>query len=144
MTDKLSEFRRINEPRVRRALEQIGFVEKSASSMKIPHADVAVLLAPIFDAMAKRKTTPLGPEHRLHTGRTAAPPEPQSIRPAGRARSAESSALANADFSKIEERLLAYASDPVKPEVSRYSDLPTTQLVDKMIAIGAILAERRK
>ena len=42
--DKIEKFRRINTPRVERALEQIALVEKSAASMRIPEA-VATLLA---------------------------------------------------------------------------------------------------
>jgi len=36
------------------------------------------------------------------------------------------------------------ATAPVSQAGVPYADLPTTQLIDKMIAIGAILAERRK
>ena len=49
MTDKISEFRRINEPRVQRALEQIRHIEKSAKSMRIHELDVQSLMAPIRD-----------------------------------------------------------------------------------------------
>lgn len=49
MTDKLSEFRRINEPRVQRALEQMRHITKSAASMKIHDLDIQALMKPIRD-----------------------------------------------------------------------------------------------
>jgi len=48
MSDKSSEFLRINEPRVRRALEQISHIEKSALSMRVSPQDVQELMQPVF------------------------------------------------------------------------------------------------
>ena len=42
MTDKATEFHRINEPRIERAIEQMRFIERSAKSMRCSD-----LLAPI-------------------------------------------------------------------------------------------------
>ena len=47
MTDKIADFRRINEPRVDRALAQIGHIETSAASMRIDPAEFQQLIEPI-------------------------------------------------------------------------------------------------
>lgn len=52
MTDKTAEFRRINEPRVQRALEQIGHIEKSAKAMRVDPADLRALMVPLQTRLA--------------------------------------------------------------------------------------------
>lgn len=110
MTDKITEFRRINEPRAMRMLEQLGHIQKSAASMKIDASEVGMMLAPVRKAMNL-------------PGVTGRPVEPARETPVA---------------TEIK------ATPPVSQAGVPYADLPTTQLVDKMIAIGAILAERRK
>ena len=45
--DKASEFRRINEPRAMRMLEQLNHIEKSAKSMRIDEAEARGMLTPV-------------------------------------------------------------------------------------------------
>lgn len=120
MTNKLSEFRRINAPRIQRALDQIGHIEKSAASMRISDADLAELVKPLFDKAASiTNSTPSS--------------TPNDNPPA----QAASDTHENAVFPP--------ATTPVAREIAKsLESLCTQQLVDRMIACGAVLAARRK
>jgi hypothetical protein len=49
---KIDEFNRINGPRVQRARDQLGHIQKSAASMRIDDAAVWKLLEPLRDRIA--------------------------------------------------------------------------------------------
>ena len=114
MTDKLQEFRRINEPRAQRAVAQLNHIERSANSMAIREIDVAKLLEPVAAKLAK-----LRDQHVVDI--------------------IEGPMIT---ATEVEERIAA--TPPVAREMEQLENLTTQQLVDRMIACGAILAERRK
>lgn len=114
--DKEAEFRRINGPRVQRAVDQIALVEKSATSMRISDEELETILLPVDNQLAdilgdKSEETPGPDEEQPAIGQDPAPLE---------------------------------ATQPVAREMARLSDLSTQQLVDRMIACGAELAKRRQ
>lgn len=110
MSDKTKELNRINEPRVRRILDQLTFIEKSAASLRTHELDMARLLAPVHARLAE-----------LLDDDAIAEVAPAPIAPVEVA-----------------------ATPPVAREMGDLQDLTTQQLVDRMIACGAMLAERRK
>ena len=114
MTDKISEFFRINEPRVQRALDQLGHIEKSAASMRIPQGRVAAVVAPV----RARVLIMQGEVGDLRETAPAAPAAPA------------------ATPSEI--------SESVQREIDRLETLSTTQLINRMIACGELLARRRQ
>lgn len=114
MADKITDFRRINEPRALRMLEQLGHIQKSAASMKVPQTEVNQMLAPVFAALEKLRGRPLGASNQQV--RDADRPKPQMIE----------------------------ATIPVSNEIAHLEGLSTQQLIDRMIACGAVLATRRK
>lgn len=120
MTDKISEFRRINEPRAMRMLEQLGHINKSAASMKVPGAEVRMMMTPVFAALDKLKDKPLVAEEQ-----TIGRPIKEQL----------------AELREI-ERL--DRTPPIAREMETLADLSTQQLVDRMIACGAELARRRQ
>lgn len=109
MSDKTQELNRINEPRVRRILDQLTFIEKSAASLRAPELDVATLLKPVAAKLAQ-----------LQDADAVAFEATGELTPA------------------------PVATPPVAREMGDLQDLTTQQLVDRMIACGAMLAERRK
>jgi len=115
VTDKIAEFRRINEPRVEKILASLGHIEKSAASMRIDPETFRALIEPIRRHVRGGHE---GPRERAHG----------------------SSIKVEVQHEPTEIKATPHVSQAGVP----YADLPTTQLVDKMIAIGAILAERRK
>lgn len=123
MTTKEEKFARINAPRIARAVHQMELVLASAKSMRVHEIDVAKLAKPL-DAPYKDLRDPLAVEILA---------EPNGdLTPAGEK-------VAEAVTENLQE---------AAPAISRagvpYEDLPTTQLIDKMIALGAILATRRQ
>ncbi len=125
MSDKTQELNRINEPRVRRVLDQLTFIEKSAASLRAPELDVATLLKPVATKLAQ-----------LYEGAVEAAPAPVAT-PLG---------AAPIDTPSVATPLGAapIATPPVAREMEDLQELTTQQLVDRMIACGALLAERRK
>lgn len=122
MTDKISEFRRINEPRAQRAVEQLNHIAKSAASMKMHEIDVAKLLEPVTAKLAE-----LRDQDAVDIIEGTAP----------------RNVPASADWMDGPGTGPA-PTPPVAREMEQLENLTTQQLVDRMIACGAILAERRK
>lgn len=120
MTDKISEFRRINEPRAMRMVEQLNLIKKSAASMRIADDEVRMMMSPVFKAVDDMRPAIAKAFER------PAPAQIRSLAPMG---------------GNFEE---PFASAPVAKEMGALADLTTQQLVDRMIACGAELANRRK
>lgn len=72
MTDKISTFRRVNEPRAARMLETLQMIEKSANSARIDQDEVRMMLTPVFSALGKHKTL-----------QAPMPPIPTPVQPKG-------------------------------------------------------------
>jgi hypothetical protein len=85
MTNKIAEFRRINEPRARRALDQIGHIDKSARSMGVVK-DMVAILRPIHDRLQE-----IDPR-TVRTPEPPAPPAAKAIEAVGLARKAKGGA----------------------------------------------------
>ena len=139
MSDKTKELNRINDPRVRRILDQLTFIEKSAGSLRAHELDVVTLLKPVAtklaqmqdaDAVAFEATGELAPAQIL-------PREWMSLPDAPRRGEENDGELAPASVEVA-------ATPPVAREMGDLQELSTQQLVDRMIACGALLAERRK
>ena len=112
MSDKTKELNRINDPRVRRILDQLTFIEKSAASLRAHELDVVALLKPVATKLAQMQDADAVAFEA--TGELA--PAPVEVA----------------------------ATPPVAREMGDLQELSTQQLVDRMIACGALLAERRK
>lgn len=143
---KKAEFVRINTPRIERAVAQLRHIEKSAKSIRVHELDVAELFVPVVEAIldivdedAAREVSASGKLSTPDSLTCPAEPIPglkkddphPPMRPP-----------ASADWMDGP----GTGPEPT-PAVSRagvpYEDLPTTQLIDKMVAIGAIVATRR-
>lgn len=96
----LTEFERINKPRVDKVLKMLVTIEKSRKSTKTSLEEWSKLLHPVPTKFKPPETN-----------------QPKT------------------DIT---------ATSPVKREMENLEKLSTTQLVDRMIACGAVLAERRK
>lgn len=124
---KLDDFKRVNEPRVARALEQIAHIEKSAASNRVDDNDLRRLLLPLDDKIAELFGEPEG---------EALPAKVEDyVAVAGPARN---ELLDDLPMKEVE------ATPPVAREMEALDTLTTQQLVDRMIACGAELASRRK
>ena len=124
MTDKITHFRRINEPRAMRVLEQLGHIEKSAASMRIEAAEVGMMLTPVI-ATIKRMRRADAEEQKVW-GQPGPTP------------GLDATLKANEQV-----RELTGITQPIARETESLDALSTQQLIDRMIACGAILASRR-
>ena len=129
MTNKIAELHRINDPRVEKIVKMLDVIQKSGKSLRVHELDMVQLLTPVThkldevldrDAVAFEKTGELAPE----------PPLPDTP-------IARQSEL----HRRAEERAF---TKPIAREALRLENMDTQQLVDVMIAAGALLAERRQ
>lgn len=110
----MTEFERINQPRVDRALHQIELVRKSAKSTRASEGDLRALVTPIKTQLAPL----LGIEPLVAVDMAQL----------------ERKVLGNPQL----------ATPPVAKEMTAMADWSTQQLIDRMIACGAELAKRRQ
>lgn len=128
------ELHRINDPRVEKIVKMIAVIEKSAKSLRVSEPEIRDLIQPVADALAAHGMGPTGQQaFRLKQERT---PDGGSVLvtpPVARTGASQAA--------PVEE---VKASPAVAREMGALADLSTQQLVDRMIAIGAELAARRK
>lgn len=115
---KLDDFQRINRPRAERAIHQLDLIEASAKSMRIHELDIARLLSDVHATLARIDCQDAREAIGAPVSVSKPDPAPEAPHEA--------------------------QSAPVALYKDRLGDLPNQNLIDMMIACGAILQDRRK
>ena len=109
MSDKVNEFHRINDPRAKRAMDQIELIEKSAASMRLPE-ERAKLLQRIANYLTPSQGPMPTPAHAPH-GREVMGGKHVEATPRV---AKEMSAMANLSTQQLIDRMIACGAELAK------------------------------